>query len=272
MIKRVFALIFPALLALSLAWPAAGQESISLVGSTSLLPLSQHLAEAYMLRHPQVRVSVAGRGSGVGVRAIIDGTADIAGVSRELSAREIDLCEKRGVKPVAHLAALGCVVPVVDRANPVAGLSREQLKDVYAGKINSWRALGGPARPIAVMNRDTNSGSMVLFRLLVMGGGRVRRDALMLASNGAMVQAVAGNPLALGYVGLGYLEPRLKPLAINGVAASLATVRSGAYPLSRHLYLLTGGRPQGRVKEFLDFMAGPQGQEIVRRQGLIPVR
>jgi len=270
--KTVFTLILPVLLALSLAWPATGRESISVAGSTSLLPLSQHLAEAYMLRHPEVRVSVAGRGSGVGVRAIIDGTADVAGVSRELSAREIDFCGKRGVKPVAHLAALGCVVPVVDRANPAASLSLEQLKEVYAGKINSWRALGGQARPIAVMNRDTNSGSLVLFRLLVMGGDRVRPDALMLASNGAMAQAVAGNPLALGYVGLGYLEPRLKPLAINGVSASLATVRSGAYPLSRRLYMLTRGRPQGRVKEFLDFMAGPEGQEIVKRQGLIPVR
>ncbi len=262
-----------------LLWPIAlpsaiwaAQTSVSIVGSTSLLPFTQHAAEAYMQRHPEVRISVAGRGSGVGIRGIIDGTADIAGVSRELSKKELALCAQRGVRPVIHLVALGCVVPVVDKSNPISGLSVAQLKSVYTGKTSSWQGLGGPAGPIAVLNRDSNSGTFVMFRLLVLDQARVRRDALMLASNGAMVQGLIGNPLALGYVGLGYLGPQLKALAVDGIPVSVATVRNGTYPLSRPLYLLTRDQPQGAVKDFLDFVQSPQGQMIAQREGLVAIR
>jgi phosphate transport system substrate-binding protein len=206
----------------------------------------------------------------VGIRAIVDGTADIAGVSRNLNKKELALCASRGVQPALHLIALGCVVPVVDASNPVSGLSVEQLKGIFLGEINSWQELGGQAKPITVLNRDSNSGTFGLFRLLVLDQARARRDALMLASNGAMVQAVTGNPLALGYVGLGYLNPAIKALAVNGVTASVATVRDKTYPLSRPLYLVTRGRPIGEIKRFIDFAMGPEGRKIAQQQGLVP--
>jgi phosphate transport system substrate-binding protein len=258
----VFAAVFSA--------NCAAQETISITGSTSILPLTQHVAEAYMQRHPEVRISVAGRGTCVGIRAIIDGTADIAGVSRRLSKKELKLCDQRGVQPVLLLVAQGCVVPVVDPANPVSGLTTAQLKDAYIGKISSWQALGGPPKPITVLNRDSNSGTFGIFRLLVLNGARVRRDALMLASNGAMDQAVTGTPLARGYVGLGYLGPQLKTLAVDGVTASADSVRNGSYPLSRPLYLVTPGQPKGAVKRFLDFVRGPKGREIAQMEGFVP--
>jgi len=270
--KIIFlALCFLLFAALLPSADCASQETISIAGSTSILPFSQHAAEAYMQRHPEVRISVAGRGSSVGIRAIIDGTADIAGVSRQLRKKEFDLCAQRGVRPVLHLVALGCVVPVVDPANPISGLSVAQLKDVYTGKISSWQELGGPTKPIAVLNRDSNSGSFGIFRLMVLEGARVRRDALMLASNGAMVQAVIGNPLALGYVGMGYLGPQIKALAVDGIPASAASVRSGKYPLSRPLFLITRGQPQGALKRFLDFVQGPLGREIAVEEGFVPI-
>jgi phosphate transport system substrate-binding protein len=251
--------------------PAMGADTIAIAGSTSLLPLTQHAAEAYMKRHPEVRISVAGRGSGVGIRGIIDSTADIAGVSRELSKKELKLCAQRGVKPVTHQVAVGCVVPVVDKSNPISSLSLAQLKDVFTGEIKSWQELGGPAKPIAVMNRDSNSGTFVMFRLMVLDQARVRPDALMLASNGAMVQAVSGNPLALGYVGLGYLGSELKALAVDGITVSMANVRNGTYPLSRPLYLITKGEPKGAVKDFLEFVLSPEGQMIAQEEGFVPI-
>jgi phosphate transport system substrate-binding protein len=251
---------------------ASAQETISIAGSTSILPFTQHAAEVYMERHPEVRISVAGRGSSVGIRGIIDNTADIADVSRELSKKELKLCAQRGIKPVTHQVALGCVVPVVDKSNPISGLSLAQLKDIFTGKIDSWQALGGPAKPIAVMNRDSNSGTFVMFRLMVLDQARVRPDALMLASNGAMVQAVSGNPLALGYVGLGYLGPELKALAVDGIPVSMANVRNGTYPLSRPLYLITRGEPKGALRDFLEFVLGPEGQMIAQEEGLVPIR
>ena len=269
--KPLFFILFLSCLFLGSSQPAAGLETIVIAGSTSLLPFTQHAAEAYMKRFPEVRISVAGRGSSVGVRAIIDGTADIAGISRGLRKKELALCAQRGVKPVTHLVALGCVVPVVDRSNPVSGLGVAQIREVYTGKISSWRELGGPDKPIAVMNRDSNSGTFGMFRLLVLDQARVRSDALMLASNGAMVQAVSGNPLALGYVGLGYLGPQLKALAVDGIPVSMATVRNGTYPLARPLYLITKGQPMGAVKRFLDFVRGPEGQMIAQQEGLVPM-
>jgi phosphate transport system substrate-binding protein len=270
--KVLLLLILSSFFSTALGHPARAAETISIAGSTSLLPFTQHAAEAYMKRHPEVRISVAGRGSGVGIRGIIDCTADIAGVSRQMGKKELSLCEQRGVKPVTHKVALGCVVPVVDKSNQISGLSVAQLKYIYTGKISSWQALGGPAKPIAVMNRDSNSGTFVMFRLMVLDGARVRRDALMLASNGAMVQAVSGNQLALGYVGLGYIGPGLKPLSVNGIPISVANVRNGTYPLSRPLYLITRGAPKGAVKDFLEFVLGPEGQMIAQKEGLVPIR
>ena len=253
------------------AGPGWAGDKLSVAGSTSLLPMVQKAAEAFMGVDPQAEIAVAGRGSGDGFRAVLEGLADLAGVSRQLRPSELDLAKKRGKKLHLVPVALGCVVPVVDPANPVKALSLEQLRQIYSGEITNWKQLGGRDQPIAVMSRDSNSGTFEIFREAVMGPKRVLPRALLLASNGAMVQAVSGNPRAIGYVGLGYMCAKLRGLTVNGLEPRVDTVKSGAYPLSRRLYMVLPGPPTGLAGRFLDFLLGPAGRAIASQEGLVPL-
>ena len=271
--RNLKTLLFSLLIGLALcagAFPALA-EQLTVTGSTSLLPLAQSAAEAYMKKHPEARISVAGRGSADGARSILDQTSDLAGSSRELKPMELSLAKARHMSLVTHPVAMGCVVPVVDKHNPVDNITLAQLKDVYGGKMKNWKQLGGPDLKMAVMTRDSNSGTQEVFKKVVMQKARIRPDALMLASNGAMVQAVAGNKAAIGFISIAYLEPRLKALSVNGLKACPENVKNGKYPLKRTLYLITAGEPTGNTKRFLDFLRSPEGIEIVKHEGFIPL-
>ncbi len=266
----------PALLAFLLSClplaAQAGAETITITGSTTVLPIAQRAAEVYMSRHPQVRISVAGTGSGDGIKSLIDGTTSIADASRDLKKKEEELARRRGVNPLRHTVALDCIVPVVNPANPVKNLTLAQLRDIYAGKVRNWKQVGGWDKPVVVISRDSSSGTFEVWNHKVLKKARVRPDAQLQASNGAVAQAVAGNRYAIGYVGIGYLNPKLKALSVDGVRASLATARDGSYPVSRALYMFTRGQPTGAVKDFLDFVKGPEGQKIVAAEGFVPLR
>ncbi len=250
----------------------AGAGTITITGSTTVLPIAQKAAEVYMSRHPQVRISVAGTGSGDGIKSLLDGTASIADASRDMKKKEKDLARKRGVNPVRHTVALDCIVPVVNPANPVKNLTMAQLRDIYTGKLRNWKQVGGWDKPIVVISRDSSSGTFEVWNHKVLKKARVRPDAQLQASNGAVAQAVAGNRYAIGYVGIGYLNPKLKALTVNGIKASLASARDRSYPVARALYMFTRGEPTGVVKDFLDFVKGPEGQKIVAAEGFVPLR
>ena len=261
-------------LALALgAAPALAGESIAITGSTTVLPIAQKAAEVFMQRHPGSNISVAGTGSGDGIKSVIDSTADIGDASRNMKKKEIALAKSKGVTPVRHTVAMDCIVPVVNPANPVKDLSLAQLKDIYTGKIRSWKQVGGWDKVIVVISRDSSSGTFEVWNHKVLGKGvRVRPDAQMQTSNGAVAQAVAGNKYAIGYVGLGYLNPKLKGLTVGGVAASPKTAMNHTYPIARGLYMFTGSHPKPETLRFLDFVMGPEGQKIVQQEGFVPVK
>ncbi|MFH1057133.1 MAG: phosphate ABC transporter substrate-binding protein [Pseudomonadota bacterium] len=258
------------LLVAGLTVPAAA-EDIVITGSTTVLPIAQKAAEVYMGKNAAVKISVAGTGSGDGVKAIIDGTADIGNASRDMKGKEEELAQSKGVKPVRHVVALDCIVPVVHPSNPVKDLSLMQLKQIYNGKIKNWKDLGGEDKTIVVVSRDSSSGTFEVWNEHVLGKDRVRPDAQLQASNGAVAQAVAGNKNAIGYVGIGYLNPQLKALTVGGVAASAQTAKSKAYPIARGLNMYTNGTPKGVVKDFIDFVMGPEGQKLVAAEKFVPV-
>ncbi|MDR1965368.1 MAG: phosphate ABC transporter substrate-binding protein [Synergistaceae bacterium] len=248
-------------------------SEISINGSTTILPFAQSTAEAFMKMNPDVRMSVSGSGSGNGAKALIDGTTDIAAMSREMKASEIDDAGKKGVKPFQVTVAVDCIVPIVHPSNPVGDLSVEQLKKIYAGEITNWSEVGGPDKRIAVVGRDTSSGTFEVWAEKVMEGAEVTPGALVAASSGAVVQTVAGNPLAIGYDSLGYVDAKLvKGLSINGVAGSPETARKGSIATSRFLYMYTNGEPSGNVKKYLDFLTGPDGQKYVAREGFVTLK
>jgi phosphate transport system substrate-binding protein len=250
----------------------AGGKSITITGSTTVLPIAQKAAEDFMKKHPDIRISVAGTGSGDGIKAVIDGTADIGDASRDMKKKEIKLAKAKGVTPKRHVVALDCIVPVVHPSNPVNDLKLEQLKGIYNGEIKNWKEVGGADMVIVVVSRDSSSGTFGVWNKRVLGKkARVRPDAQLQASNGAVAQAVAGNKNAIGYVGIGYLNDKLKGLTINGVKASAKTAMDKSYPVARGLNMYTRGEPKGVVKQYIDFVMGAEGQKIVAEEGFVPL-
>ncbi len=250
------------------AWAMAGKLVIK--GSTTVLPIAQKAVEAYMALHPEVKISLSGGGSGNGIKALIDGTTDIADASRFIKPKEVRLAMEKGVYPVPFAVAYDAIIPVVHPANSLRNITLDQLKAIYKGEIRNFKQIGGPDMQIVVVGRDTSSGTYETWEKKVMHKQRVTARAQIMASNGAVVQAVSKNKHAIGYIGLGYLNSSLQPLAVNGIEGNAATALSGQYPIARPLFMFTSGWPRGDTLQFINFMLHPQkGQKYVRQAGYV---
>jgi phosphate transport system substrate-binding protein len=251
---------------------AAHAGNLSVSGSTTVLPIMQKAVEAYMAKNPGVGISVSGGGSGNGIKALIDGTTDIAMSSRFIKDKEVASAVAKGRYPVPYAVAIDAIIPIVHPSNPVADLTLDQLKGIYTGRIKSWKEIGGPDKEIVVISRDTSSGTYESWDELVMQKERVFPRALLQASSGAVVQAVSRNAQAVGYVGTGYLDKSTKALKVGGIEGNQDTAVSGAYPISRYLYVFTPGWPEGEALRFVMFLLHPdKGQDIVRQVGYVPL-
>jgi phosphate transport system substrate-binding protein len=267
-VKKVVFVLTSFCLMASVAFAA---ESIVIKGSTTVLPIAQASLEAYMKKNPGVQISLSGGGSGEGIKALLDKTTDIADSSREIKKEEIELAEKNGVKPLAHVVAYDAIIPVVHPKNKVTNLSIDQLSQIYQGKITNWKEVGGEDLKIVVISRDSSSGTFESWDHFIMKKAKVTPQAQMLASNGAIVTAVSKNRYAIGYLGMGYVNKSLKPLPVDGVKASVETALSKKYPLSRELYMYTDGEPTGEVAKFIAFVKSADGQKIVAKEGFVPL-
>ena len=259
--------------------PSTGAQSISVKGSDTILPLAQAEAEAFMNESANAgkSISVTGGGSGVGIAALIDGTTDIADASREITVNETANAQKKGVNPVNTTIAYDGITVVVNPANPVSELTFAQLRGIYNGTIGNWKDVGGQDKPIAVISRDSSSGTYKDFQTLAMQGDNYSSKALAQATTGGIVQEVAQNPNAIGYIGFAYLkDSNTEALSLdNGkgaVAPTPETILSRDYPLSRALYMFTNGQPTGLTKEFIDYILSEKGQKVVSDVGYIPLK
>ncbi|WP_457553694.1 PstS family phosphate ABC transporter substrate-binding protein [Desulfobacula sp.] len=240
-------------------------------GSTTVLPIAQKAAEAYMAEHPDVKISLSGGGSGNGIKAIIDGTADIGNASRFIKQKEVNMAVTKGVYPVPFRIALDAIVPVVNPKNSVANLTVEQLKNIYLGKLTNWKDVDSTPGKIVVISRDSSSGTFGVWKEIVMEKERVIPSALTVPSNGGVVQAVAGTPGAIGYVGLGYLNKEIKAVTVDGIKGNEENTLNGSYPISRGLFMFTKGWPKGETMGFISFILSKKGQELVKEAGSIPL-
>lgn len=273
MTNTVMKVLAACLVALSLAGShiSHAAETIVIKGSTTVLPVAQVTAEAYMKAHPGVNISLSGGGSGNGIKALIDGSTDIATSSRDIKPKEAELAQTKGVSPVSHRIAIDAIVPIVHPKNPVTDLSLEQLSLIYQGKIRNWEEVGGSDLKIVVVSRDTSSGTYEVWEEKVLHKAKVTPRAQLQASNGAVIQTVSKNRYAIGYIGLGYLNRSVQTLTVDGVEATVATALSGAYPVARPLFMFTSGQPTGVVADFIAFVASKDGQELVRKEGFVPL-
>ena len=258
--------------ALCLTASFAYADKIVIKGSTTVLPIAQKVAEAYMKQNPDVKISISGGGSGNGIKALIDGSTDIADSSRFIKDKEVKLAVGKGRYPVPFAVAYDCIVPVVHPSNSVMNITMQQLKAIYKGEIKNWKEIGGPDRPIVVISRDTSSGTYEVWAKKVMKKERVFPGALLQASNGVIVQAVSKNKNAIGYIGIGYMSKSVKALMVNRVKGSVETTLNGTFPISRPLFMFTPGWPKDDVLKFINFVIHPEkGQKYVRDAGFVPL-
>jgi phosphate transport system substrate-binding protein len=264
-------LLVPAVaLALCFTTTVVWAGNIVIKGSTTVLPIAQKVAEVYMKQNPDVKISISGGGSGNGIKALIDGTTDIADSSRFIKDKEVALTVEKGRYPVPFAVAYDCIVPVVHPTNNMKNLTLDQLKRIYMGEVKNWTEVGGPDSPVVVISRDTSSGTYEVWHEKVLEKQRVFPGALLQASNGAVVQAVSKNKNAIGYIGLGYVSNEVKALKVNNISGSPETTLNGTYPISRPLYMFTPGWPKGDVLNFINFVLNPEkGQKYVAETGYV---
>ncbi len=275
-----------ALLAACGSRPAGSATRFTLqnTGSDTLVNLALAWAERYMQIRPDVRISVTGGGSGTGIAALLNKTVDIANASRAMTADEKKQAEAAGFEPVEFVIARDAIAVIVNPENPVSQLTLQQISDIYSGKIDNWRQLGGDNRPIVRLSRETNSGTHVYFVQTVIRLGDPKNttlfstDTLLLPSSEGIVNELRQNPNAIGYDGLGYVPSDLKVIAVGKTASgpfvkpSIQTVNDKSYPVARDLYMYTAGQPQGAVKDYLDWILSPEAQTIVANLGFVPIK
>jgi phosphate transport system substrate-binding protein len=246
--------------------------NIVIKGSTTVLPIAQKVAEAYMKQNPEVKITISGGGSGNGIKAIIDGSTDIADSSRFIKSDEVKQAIEKDVYPVPFAIAYDCIIPVVNPENKIVNLTIDQLKAIYKGEVTNWKDVGGADGKIVVISRDTSSGTYEVWEEKIMNKERVFQGALLQASNGAIVQAVSKNKNAIGYVGLGYINDTIKALMVNSIKGTPETTLDGTYPVSRALYMFTNGWPKGDILNFINFVINPEkGQKYVKEADFVPL-
>lgn len=241
--------------------------SIQMVGSTSMEKLANALSEVFMEKYPDVTVTAEFVGSGAGIEAVNNGTADVGNSSRNLKD------EEKAAGAVENVVAIDGIAVCVDTANTVTGLTKEQLTNIYNGTVTNWSEVGGEDAPIVVVGREAGSGTRGAFEELLK-----LEDACVYAneldSTGAVMAKVAATPGAIGYVSLDALNDSVAALALDGVEATADNIKAGNYFLSRPFVMATKGEISEQselVQAWFDFVLGVEGQEVAANVGLITV-
>ena len=262
----LFAVVMPATV-------FAQANKIIIDGSTTVGPIAKAFAEYYMSKNPGVNITVSESGSGNGAKALINGMCDIADMSRFMKDEEFKAAVAKGVYPLATVVAVDGLAVIVHPSCPVQGLTIDQIRNIYMGKITSWKDLGGPNVAIVLISRDTNSGTYESFETLVMNKQKISDKAEYVGSSGAIRSRVQSTPAAIGYVGLGFVDKTVKALAVNKVYPDNATVVSGVYPIARPLFMFTNGYPKmgSHLYSFLNLYLTQKGHEIIEEIGFVPV-
>jgi phosphate transport system substrate-binding protein len=272
--KRI-AMLFAAALA---ATPVlATAQTVTVKGSDTMVILAQRWAETWMKSSASRKVQVTGGGSGTGIAALINGTTDIATSSRSIKeAEQVKLRERFNKLATETAVAKDGVAFYVHASNPVEQLTVAQLKAIYVGDVTNWKEVGGRDEPIVVYSRENSSGTYVFVKEKVLGNEDYAASAQTLPGTAAVVNAVAREGKGIGYGGAAYAKG-VKELKIvgkdgQGYLPNAENVRTGAYPLSRPLFLYTRGKPQGDAKAFIEFCLSAEGQAIATQVGYFPVK
>ena len=243
------------------------QGNLRIAGGTAHIPVMRIAATQIMTFNSAVHISIAGGGSGVGIKQVGEGLVDIGNSGRKASEDEI-----ARYNLTLHKWAIDGVSIVVNPANKLRNLGQQQIAAIFAGKITNWQELGGINHRINLYTRDAGSGTRAVFWKKGLNKGNIAPHANFVVSNGAMKAAISQDPYGIGYVSIGHLNDSVAAVAFNGTEPNLINVKSGEYPIARGLYSITKGKPTGLAKKLIDYLLTPAGQKIVAEKGFVPVK
>jgi len=245
---------------------AAGSNSnkITIAGSTSVQPVAQKLADAYMKEHPNVKITVQGGGSSVGITDAEQGIVSIGTSSENLTANDSSKLNQT-------IIGYDGIAIIVNNNNTVKGLTSEQLAGIFTGNITNWSQVGGSNAKIDVITREQGSGTRSNFQKLILNGSQVESSAIVQTSTQGVKSAVQGDPNAIGFISLTSLDSNVTALTVNGVGISVDNITNRTYNLQGPLMFLTKGKPSSTVQDFINWVLGPEGQAIVKSTKSVPV-
>jgi len=271
--KTIVSLMFAALLITATAAFAApldtfkGQKgTLDISGGTAHIPVMKEAAKRIMTTNPDIRITVAGGGSGVGVKQVGEGLVTIGNTGRPLKEDEI---KKYGL--VTYPFAIDGVAIVVNPKNKINSLTTQQVMDIYSGKIKDWKEVGGAKGAINIFGREEGSGTREVFTDRAIKKGELVSSVNVVNSNGAMKTAVAQDKRAIGYVGIGHIDNSVKAPTFDGVVPSQENAANGTFKVTRNLFMNTKGKAEGITKLFIDYIFSPEGAEIIKDSGYIPL-
>ena len=251
-----------------MVFASSNSNKVTIVGSTSVQPVAESLATAYMKEHSNVKITVQGGGTAVGIKSAHDGTANIGTASNNLTAND-----SAGLTQT--LLGQDGVVAIVSNNNSISGLTKAQLAGIFAGNITNWNQVGGPNAKINVIVREEGSGTRDAFQSLVLGktanGTKVDffKSAIVQSSTEAVQQSVSQDPNAIGFISFASLSNQTKALPIDGVSASVATIADGSYTIQRPFLFLVKGTAKGQTLDFINWVMGPEGQAILTQNKIV---
>lgn len=250
--------------------------SVTVKGSDTMVILAQKWAERFMQDNTGITVQVSGGGSGTGIAALLNGTADLADSSRPMKDRErADLQAQRHVEAREFRVALDALAVYVHSSNTVASLNLAQVKAIYRGQLTNWREVGGVDAPIVLYSRENNSGTYAYFKEHVLDDEDFAATAQTLTGTAAVINSVARDRGGIGYGGIAYGGGvRAIPIRLESgeaVTPTMANAVSGKYPIARYLYIYSAGEPTGPARAYLDFVLSEAGQGLIEGVGYFPL-
>ncbi|OHD64287.1 MAG: hypothetical protein A2176_01415 [Spirochaetes bacterium RBG_13_51_14] len=263
--KNLFKLIIALFSATMLLFACGkGRRSITAAGSTAFQPFAEKLADQFMAANPDINVIIQGGGSAVGIQSALSGAANIG-------MADLVILPPEAKALVSSFVARDGIVMIVNPKNQVKGLTLQQIRDIYNGKVENWKDVGGGDNPITVVSREAGSGTRSSFETIV-ENIKLKKEAVVQDSNGTVRETVANDANAIGYISHGLINDKIRPLAINGIACTTEEILKGRYILVRPIFLLTRGAPVGDVKMFIDYILSKEGQDTIKANGLIPAK
>ena len=258
-------------------------ETIVIRGSDTEVNLVLRLAETFMDADPDVSIAVTGGGSGTGIAALLNKKTDIANSSRAFKASELRLAEERNVDVKPVIFAVDALTFIVHESLPIDSLNLPQIRAIFTGTRSNWMDFGGPDQPISLYGRQGNSGTFIFIQQNIL---QADYSLEMKQMNGTsqIIESLKNDPAGIGYVGVGYILKEgqlidgIKVLNIQGEDQSFAisplikeNITNGSYPIVRPLFQYLDGLPESKLKAFLDFELGEEGQKIIAENGYFPI-